>query len=145
MRVLIQRITEGKVTHEGKTIGEVGPGMCIFLSIAREDTEEKATHLAEKITKLRIFEDEAGKMNRSLAEVHGEILVVSEFTLYGDCVKGNRPSFSHAAPPDQAEKLYRLFVQRLQALGFEVSTGKFQAKMEVATVNDGPVTFILEV
>ncbi len=145
MRILIQRITEGKVTREGKTIGEVGPGLCIFLGIAREDTEQNATYLAEKVTKLRIFEDAAGKMNRSLAEARGEILVVSEFTLYGDCVKGNRPSFSQAAPPDQAEKLYRLFVQRLRAYGFRVSTGQFQAKMEVATVNDGPVTFILEV
>ncbi len=145
MRVLIQRITQGKVTHEGKTIGEVGPGLCIFLGIARQDTEENVSYLAEKVTKLRIFEDGAGRMNRSLADAQGEILVVSEFTLYGDCVKGNRPSFSQAARPEQAEKLYRLFVERLRACGLRVSTGQFQAKMEVAIVNDGPVTFILEV
>ena len=144
MRLIIQRITEGEVTVEGKAISKVGPGLCLFLGIAKGDTKEDAAYLAEKAVGLRIFEDKTGKFNRSLLEVNGEILVVSEFTLYGDCTKGRRPSFSQAAPPQEAEALYGYFIQRLKDLGPKVATGKFQAKMEVKTINDGPVTFILD-
>ena len=144
MRLIIQRITEGKVIIEGAVAGTVGPGLCVFLGIAKGDSKEDAGYLAEKVAELRIFEDNAGKMNLSLVEVSGEVLVVSEFTLYGDCTKGRRPSFSQAAPSQEAEILYTYFVQRLKDLGLKVATGKFQAKMEVCIVNDGPVTFILD-
>ncbi len=135
---------EGKVTVAGDEIARTGPGLCLFLGVARGDTEEAADRLAAKAAELRIFEDEAGKLDRSLADVRGEVLVVSEFTLYGDCSKGRRPSFSHAAPPPEAEALYDHFVERLRSLGLKVATGKFQAKMEVSITNDGPVTFIVE-
>ncbi len=144
MRLLIQRIREGKVIVAGEEIARAGPGLCLFLGIARGDTEEAAGKLAQKAAELRIFEDEAGRLNRSLLEVHGEVLVVSEFTLYGDCSKGRRPSFSRAAPPREAGALYDYFVERLRNIGLKVATGKFQAKMEVSITNDGPVTFILE-
>jgi D-tyrosyl-tRNA(Tyr) deacylase len=144
MRLLVQRITEAKVTVDGVEIGKAGRGLCMFLGVANGDTAASAEYLAGKITELRIFEDENGKFNRSLAEVGGAALVVSEFTLYGDCSRGRRPSFSHAAPPEEAERLYDYFVARLKDRGIKVATGKFQAKMEVVLVNDGPVTFILE-
>ncbi len=144
MRLIIQRITEGRVIIEGAVAGTVGPGLCVFLGIAKGDSKEDAAYLAEKVAELRIFEDNAGKMNLSLVEVSGEVLVVSEFTLYGDCTKGRRPSFSQAAPPQEAEALYNYFIRRLKDLGLKVATGKFQAKMEVKTINDGPVTFILD-
>ena len=144
MRLLVQRIKEAKVSVEGTEIGKAGAGLCLLLGVAREDTTESADRLAEKIAELRIFEDENGKMNRSVKEVRGEVLVVSEFTLYGDCSKGRRPSFSRAAAPPEAKRLYHYFVQRLKDLGLQVATGKFQAKMEVSIVNDGPVTFILD-
>ncbi len=144
MRLLVQRIKEAKVSVGGEEIGKVGAGLCLFLGIAKGDTTENADALAEKIAELRIFEDENGKMNRSVRDVQGEILVVSEFTLHGDCSKGRRPSFSQAAPPEAAEPLYDYFVQRLKDLGLKVATGKFQAKMEVSLINDGPVTFILD-
>jgi len=144
MRLLVQRIQKGKVTVAGEQIGSAGAGLCLFLGIAGGDTEEDANYLADKTVELRIFEDDTGKFNRSLQDVHGEILVVSEFTLYGDCAKGRRPSFSQAAPPQEAERLYHYFVQRLKDSGLKVATGKFQAKMEVSITNDGPVTFILE-
>jgi D-aminoacyl-tRNA deacylase len=116
----------------------------VLLGIAKDDGQSNANHLAEKIKNLRIFEDENGKMNRSVAEVRQEVLVVSQFTLYGDCKKGNRPSFSDAAAPDEAEKLYEYFLQRLRGAGLIVATGQFGARMDVALSNDGPVTFILE-
>ncbi|MBI1993792.1 MAG: D-tyrosyl-tRNA(Tyr) deacylase [Deltaproteobacteria bacterium] len=144
MRLLVQRIREGKVIVAGEEIARAGSGLCLFLGIARGDTEEAADELAQKAAGLRIFEDEAGKLDRSLADVHGEVLVVSEFTLYGDCSKGRRPSFSRAAPPREAEALYDYFVERLRNTGLKVATGKFQAKMEVSITNDGPVTFILD-
>lgn len=144
MRLLLQRVKKGVVTIEGKEIGRIGSGLCLFLGVAREDTEKDADYLAEKTAGLRIFEDEAGKFNRSLLDVRGEALVVSEFTLYGDCAKGRRPSFSEAAAPERAQRLYDYFVQRLKNLGVKVATGKFQAKMEVSTVNDGPVTFLVD-
>ncbi len=116
----------------------------MFLGIGKDDDESNAGQLAEKIKNLRIFEDENGKMNRSVEEVSKEILIVSQFTLYGDCRKGNRPSFSNAAAPAEAEKLYEYFVQRLRNAGLKVATGQFKARMEVALTNDGPATFILE-
>lgn len=128
----------------GEEIARAGPGLCLFLGVAKGDAEEAADQLAAKAAELRIFEDEAGRLNRSLAEVHGEVLVVSEFTLYGDCSKGRRPSFSRAAPPREAEALYDYFVERLRNIGLKVATGKFQAKMEVSITNDGPVTFVLD-
>ena len=144
MKILLQRIREGRVTIEGEPIGETGPGLCLFLGIAKEDTERDADELVEKVTQLRVFEDQTGKMNRSLKDVNGEILIVSEFTLYGDCTRGRRPSFSQAAPPEEAQKLYSYFVQKVKDLGIKVATGRFQAKMDVRTINDGPVTLILE-
>ena len=144
MRLVIQRVTEARVSVSKELIGSITTGLCIFVGISATDNESQAEYLADKIIRLRIFDDHQGKMNRSVAEIQGEILVVSQFTLYGECKKGNRPSFSAAAAPDKAERLYLLFVDRLRASGLKVSTGKFQAKMEVALTNDGPVTFILE-
>jgi len=118
--------------------------MCVFVGIGRSDSEAKASALADKIRSLRVFEDDQGKMNRSLADMQGAMLVVSQFTLYADCKKGNRPSFTAGAPPGEAQRLYDLFVERLRSSGLNVTTGRFQAKMSVSLVNDGPVTFILE-
>ena len=144
MRLIIQRITRGEIVVGGQVIGRTGQGLCPFLGVAKEDSDRDVEYLAQKTVELRIFEDENGKFNRSLHDVHGEILVVSEFTLYGDCSKGRRPSFSRAAPPEEAARLYRRFVEKLQERGIKVATGKFQAHMEVSTINDGPVTFILD-
>ena len=144
MRLVIQRVSEAKVSVSNELIGSITTGLCIFVGISATDDEGKAEYLADKIIRLRIFDDQQGKMNRSVVEIQGEILVVSQFTLYGECKKGNRPSFSAAAPPDKAERLYLLFVDRLRLSGLKVSTGKFQAKMAVALTNDGPVTFVLE-
>jgi D-tyrosyl-tRNA(Tyr) deacylase len=133
-----------EVSVAGEPIGRIGHGLCVFLGIGKNDGESNADHLAEKIKNLRIFEDENGKMNRSVEEIREEILVVSQFTLYGDCRKGNRPSFSDAAPPDEAEKLYEYFLRRLRGAGLIVATGQFKARMDVTLTNDGPVTFIVE-
>lgn len=122
----------------------IGHGLCVFLGIGKDDGQSSADHLAEKIKNLRIFEDDNGKMNRSVKEVREELLVVSQFTLYGDCRKGNRPSFTDAARPEVAEKLYEYFVERLRNAGLQVATGQFKARMQVALINDGPLTFILE-
>ncbi len=124
--------------------GKIGPGLCIFLGIRKGDDDSKAGSLARKIAGLRIFPDEQGKLNRSVGETHGEVLVVSQFTLYGDCRKGNRPSFSEAAPPLEARRLYEYFVAQLRGTGLKVATGRFQAAMKVTLVNDGPVTLIVE-
>jgi D-tyrosyl-tRNA(Tyr) deacylase len=137
-------VSRAEVKVAGEPVGRIGHGLCVFLGIGKNDGESNADHLAQKITNLRIFEDEHGKMNRSVEEIREEILVVSQFTLYGDCRKGNRPSFSDAAPPDEAEKLYEYFVQRLRGAGLIVATGQFKARMEVSLTNDGPVTFIVE-
>ena len=144
MRLVIQRVSQAKVTVQGKEVGAIGPGLCLFLGVAKGDTEEDSTYLAQKSVELRIFEDDEGKFNRTLLDVGGEILVVSQFTLYGDCTKGRRPSFSHAASPEDAERLYQQFVQKLRDRGLNVATGQFQAKMEVSLVNRGPVTFIID-
>src|SRR6266850_5703826 len=144
MRAVIQRVSLAEVKVAGEPVGRIGHGLCVFLGIGKDDGKSNADHLAEKIKNLRIFEDENGKMNRSVEEVREEVLVVSQFTLYGDCRKGNRPSFSDAAPPDQAEKLYAYFVRQLRGAGLTVETGQFKARMDVTLTNDGPVTFIVE-
>jgi len=125
-------------------VGAIGKGLLVFLGVEKEDTEADAGYLAEKISGLRIFEDDQGKMNLSLPDISGEVLVVSQFTLAGDCRKGRRPSFDNAAPPERAEILYENFVQRIKDLGMNVQTGKFRALMHIHLVNQGPVTFILD-
>jgi D-tyrosyl-tRNA(Tyr) deacylase len=144
VKAVIQRVSRAEVSVAGEPVGRIGHGLCVFLGIGKDDGKSNADHLAEKIKNLRIFEDENGKMNRSVEEVREEVLVVSQFTLYGDCRKGNRPSFSDAAPPDQAEKLYEYFVRQLRGAGLTVTTGQFKARMDVNLINDGPVTFIVE-
>jgi D-aminoacyl-tRNA deacylase len=137
-------VSRAEVSVAGQSVGEIGHGLCVFLAIGKEDGESNADRLAEKIKNLRIFDDENDKMNRSLVEVREGVLVVSQFTLYADCKKGNRPSFSEAALSDEAEKLYKYFVRRLRDSGVAVATGKFAARMRVTLTNDGPATFILE-
>lgn len=127
----------------GHEVGAIGTGLMVLLGVAHDDTGKEAVWLADKIMHLRIFEDGDGKMNRSLVDISGDMLVVSQFTLLGDCRKGRRPSFIHAAPPDQAEDLYQRFVQHVSRAGIEVSTGKFRTHMQVCLVNDGPVTLIV--
>ena len=144
MRAIIQRVSRAEVRVAGEPVGSIGHGLCVFLGIGKDDSQANVEHLAEKIKNLRIFEDENGKMNLSLEDIRKEVLVVSQFTLYGDCRKGNRPSFSNAAAPEQAEKLYEYFVEQLRDSGLTVATGQFKARMEVTLVNDGPVTFIVE-
>ena len=144
MRAVIQRVIQAKVTVGGKIVGQIGPGLCIFLGVGKDDAEANANALGDKITNLRILKDQQGKMNRSLLDTGGELLVVSQFTLYGDCRKGNRPSFTDAAPPAQAERLYEYFLARLRNAGIKIAAGQFQAHMQVALVNDGPVTLVLE-
>lgn len=144
MRAVIQTVAQARVTVGETLVGEIGPGLCIFLGVGKDDTDTNATALADKIKSLRIFEDAQGKMNRSILDRRGELLIVSQFTLYGDCRKGNRPSFTDAATPAEAERLYQFFSARLRAAGLRVANGQFQAHMEVALVNDGPVTFVLE-
>ena len=144
MRAVIQRVSRAKVTVEGAVTGEISYGLMILLGVGREDTPEVAASLAEKAANLRIFEDENGKMNRSLLDVKGAALVVSQFTLYGDARGGRRPSFIAAAPPDQARALYESFCEALQKLGVTVATGVFQAMMSVELVNEGPVTILLD-
>lgn len=144
MRAVIQRVAEARVTVGGEIIAAIGAGLCVLLGVGKADGETHARALADKIIGLRIFEDEEGKMNRSVVESGGELLVVSQFTLYGDCRKGKRPSFSDAAGPDEAVELYKYFSQRLRQAGVKVANGRFQAHMKVSLVNDGPVTFFLE-
>jgi D-tyrosyl-tRNA(Tyr) deacylase len=144
MRVLIQRVSEARVTVAGSVLGEIGPGLLALLGVAKPDTAADADFLAEKILNLRVFPDDAGKMNRSLLETGGALLVVSQFTLYGDCRKGRRPSFDDAAPAEQARRLYERFVEMARRSGVRVETGVFQAHMDVALVNDGPVTLLVE-
>ena len=144
MRAVIQRVAEARVWVNDQIVGEIGAGLCVLLGVGATDREGNAEALADKIAKLRIFEDHQGKMNRSVIDRGGEMLVISQFTLYGDCRKGNRPSFTGAATPAQAERLYQFFSQRLRAQGLNVANGQFQAHMKVALVNDGPVTLILD-
>jgi D-tyrosyl-tRNA(Tyr) deacylase len=144
MRAVVQRVKESSVTIEEKVVAEIGSGLLVLLGINREDNEKDASYIAEKISHLRIFEDSLGKMNRSLCDIGGEMLIVSQFTLYGDCRKGRRPSFIAAAPPNQAEKLYRSFVTEVKGMGVPVQTGRFGAMMAVSLINDGPVTLIID-
>ena len=144
MRIVLQRVSEASVQVAGETVGSIGCGLLLLLGITRADTTSEADVLAAKIAGLRIFPDEEGKMNRSVKDAAGSILVVSQFTLYGDTRKGRRPGFDAAAPPERARTLYEYFVGRLRAEGLEVSTGVFQATMRVKLINDGPVTFIVE-
>jgi D-tyrosyl-tRNA(Tyr) deacylase len=144
MRAVVQRVTQAGVAVGGEAIGSIERGLLVLLGVTHADTEADARQLADKIIDLRIFEDEAGKMNRSLIETGGALLAVSQFTLYGDCRKGRRPSFIEAAPPDLAERLYGTFIAAVGVRGVRVETGRFQAHMEVSLVNDGPVTLVLE-
>jgi len=144
MKLVIQRVKEAQVIVEGKGIGKINQGLLVFLGIAKTDSVDEVDYFTEKITGLRIFEDKEGKMNLSALDVNGEFLVVSQFTLLGDCEKGRRPSFDEAAEPQKAEELYNLFVARLRGRKLKVETGQFRAMMDVSLVNDGPVTFILE-
>jgi D-tyrosyl-tRNA(Tyr) deacylase len=144
MRAVVQRVTRAKVTVDDQIVGEIGVGLVILLGIARDDTKLDAAYLAEKITALRIFDDEEGKMNLSVKEVNGGVLIVSQFTLYGDVRRGLRPSWIEAAAPEVAEPLYDFFVRQTRTLIEEVATGSFRAMMQVELVNDGPVTILLD-
>jgi D-tyrosyl-tRNA(Tyr) deacylase len=144
MRAVVQRVKESHVAIEGEIVARIGPGLLVLLGVATGDTVKNADYLAEKISHLRIFEDDQEKMNRSLLDTGGDMLVVSQFTLMGDCRKGRRPSFIKAAHPDEADPLYEFFVQRVREKGVHVETGRFRAMMAVSLINDGPVTIILE-
>ncbi len=144
MRACVQRVRQASVTIAGEVTGNIDRGLLVLLGITHEDTDADARYLADKIAGLRIFEDDAGKMNRSLEDVGGGMLVVSQFTLLGDCRKGRRPSFIDAAPPELAERLYETFLAAVAAGGIPVATGQFRAQMDVALVNDGPVTLLLD-
>ena len=144
MRAVIQRVSEASVTVDQQTVGAIDQGLMVLLGVAQGDTSQEAKALAEKTAGLRIFEDDAGKMNRSVEEIGGSLLVVSQFTLLGDCRKGRRPGFTDAAPPDLADQLYEEYVAALRSRGVNVATGVFRADMQVALVNDGPVTMLLD-
>jgi len=144
VRAVIQRVTRGSVNVKEETAGRIDKGLVVLLGVGRGDTEEDASYLAEKIANLRIFEDSDGKLNLSVLDIKGEVLAVSQFTLYGDCRKGRRPSFSEAAPASEAELLYGKFVEFLRQYGISVGTGRFQTMMLVEIMNDGPVTMLLD-
>jgi D-aminoacyl-tRNA deacylase len=144
MKAVVQRVTQSTVTVDSQIVGEIGRGLMVLLGVDRRDSEREAVYLAEKIVHLRIFEDQDGKMNRSLKDVGGNMLVVSQFTLLGNCRKGRRPSFGEAAAPEQAEALYAHFVRNVEQMGVTVATGRFRATMQISLTNDGPVTLILE-
>ncbi len=144
MRAVVQRVSRAKVEAAGEVAGEIGLGLLVLLGVGKQDSEAAADYLADKVIGLRIFEDDGGKMNRSVADVGGAVLVVSQFTLYGDARKGKRPSFDDAAPPQRARELYEYFVQRVRASGLRCETGRFQEMMEVELINEGPVTILLD-
>lgn len=144
MRAVIQRVSQASVVVAGQVVGAIGQGLMVLLGVAQGDAAQDAVYLAEKTAGLRIFEDEDGKMNRSVEDIGGRILVVSQFTLLGDCRKGRRPGFTEAAPPELADRLYGEYVAVLRATGLEVATGVFRAEMQVHLVNDGPVTLLLD-
>lgn len=144
MIAIVQRVKSSSVTVEDETVGKIGPGLTVLLGVSDTDDTPEIDFLADKVVNLRIFEDENGKMNRSLLDTKGEMLVISQFTLLGDCSRGRRPSFIHAAPPDKAEEYYLEFVEKVRAMGVSVETGRFRAMMDVALVNHGPVTMILK-
>jgi D-aminoacyl-tRNA deacylase len=145
VRAVVQRVSGARVLADRETVGEIGAGLCVLLGVTDTDDLDAAGRLAQKVVRLRIFENEEGKFDRSLAEVHGSALVVSQFTLIADTAKGNRPSFTHAARPEQAEPLYEAFCGALEDEGIDVARGVFGARMEVQIANDGPVTIILDV
>ena len=144
MRMVIQRVTSASVTVDGQVIGEIGKGFLVLLGVQEADSEEIADKMVDKMCRLRIFEDENGKTNRALADVGGELLVVSQFTLYADCRKGNRPSFIKAGPPDMADRLYQYVLEKCRGYAGKVESGSFGAHMEVKLVNDGPITVVLD-
>ena len=144
MRAVVQRVTRASVTVDGEVSGEIGSGLVVLLGIGRDDTEKDATYLVEKISALRIFDDEAGRMNASIRDIHGGLLIISQFTLYGDVRRGLRPSWIDAAPPEFAEPLYDYFVSQARQVIENVATGCFRAMMKVELVNDGPVTILLD-
>ena len=144
MRIILQRVKQASAEVDGEVVGRIGQGVLALLGVGKEDTSQDVEYLVEKVLGLRIFEDETGKMNLSVTDIGGEVLVVSQFTLYGDCRKGRRPSFDKAAPPELAEDLYQNFVERIRDFGVPVHTGKFGAMMDVHLVNSGPVTILLD-
>jgi D-tyrosyl-tRNA(Tyr) deacylase len=144
MRAVVQRVKSSSVTVDGRVVAEIGDGLLVLLGVAKPDKSDDADYLAEKIVNLRIFEDEDGKLNRSVLSTGGQMLVVSQFTLLGNCNKGRRPSFVHAAGQDHAVKLYERFIEQVREKGISVKTGRFRATMEVGLINDGPVTLIVE-
>ena len=144
MRAVIQRVLNAAVAIDGRTAGEIGHGMLVLLGVGKDDTEADIERLASKLVKLRIFEDENGKINKSITDVHGAMLIVSQFTLYWNCKKGNRPSFENAMPPKEAEEMYIRFVERMKETGIPCETGEFGADMKVSLTNDGPVTVWLD-
>jgi len=144
MRACVQRVTSAKVVVDGKIVGAIGRGLLVLLAVAADDDDGDLRWLVDKVVGLRVFEDDEGKMNLGLEEVGGEMLVVSQFTLLGDCRKGRRPSFTAAAPPEMAEQMYERFVEEARGLGVRVATGVFRAHMQVELVNDGPVTLVID-
>jgi D-aminoacyl-tRNA deacylase len=145
VRAIVQRVSGAQVVADGEIVGEIGAGLCILLGVARDDRQEVAERLAGRVARLRIFENETGRFDRSLLDTGGQALVVSQFTLIADTAKGNRPSFSDAAPPERAEPLYEQFCEALRNLGVPVDTGVFAARMVVEIANDGPVTLVLDI
>jgi len=144
MRAVVQRVNRARVTVGGEVVGEIGQGLLVLLGVGQSDTDTAADYLANKIAGLRVFDDDAGRMNRAVGEIGGGVLVVSQFTLFGDVRRGKRPSFDAAAPPEQARRLYEYFVETLRAAGLRCETGRFQEMMLVKLVNDGPVTILLD-
>ncbi|MGH7801793.1 MAG: D-aminoacyl-tRNA deacylase [Thermodesulfobacteriota bacterium] len=144
MRAVIQRVKEARVEVDGEVVGKIGQGLLVLLGVGKDDTEDDVRYLAGKVSGLRIFEDETGKMNLCITDVKGGVLAISQFTLYGDCRKGRRPSFDEAAPPEVAERLYNLFIEEIRKSGIKVETGNFGALMDVHLINSGPVTILLD-
>lgn len=144
MRAVVQRVKNASVRIDGEICGQINQGLLVFLGVSKEDTESDITYISDKITGLRIFEDENEKMNNSIMDINGEILVISQFTLYGDCRKGRRPSFDGAMRPPEAEEMYEKFVEYIKKSGLKTETGRFGADMKVELLNDGPVTIILD-
>lgn len=144
MRTVVQRVLNARVTVGGKTVGAIGPGLLVLVAVEEGDTLRDTLFMSRKLTGLRIFEDAEGKMNRPIADIGGQLLLISQFTLYGDCRKGSRPSFTRAAAPQLAEELYESLAEQIRQSGVKVETGRFRARMQVASVNDGPVTLIID-
>ena len=144
MRAVVQRVSSAEVRVNGQILGSIGQGLLVLLAVGELDQAQDAAYLAKKTLNLRVFEDGEGKMNRSVQDIRGGLLVISQFTLYGDCRKGNRPSFVDAAPPEKAEDLYTLYLEEVGKSGLEIASGKFQAMMDVSLVNQGPVTVLLD-